>query len=308
MVDVSVIGRSRGHRRFSSSPADPSGIYLRGAPGGRYGREDTEKTLTTSVEFTTTIARPDPSVIGSSSAEVVVVETNNNDKDIEPYSACHPGEEREYVSIPDDVYNLFFISNIGGAAFFYSFYVFALKLGLFSLLAIDSILNGDDPIRSDLVVAAQCLLLPIAVGMQSDITATLFLLANIKYCHSIQKRHPGATENKYHLAMLCRFVDGCFSLLVNFVVLLNAVSVMGLFLNFAALHFLQSVDNIALDLAAEGFLGDALEEKAKSVQNLHLPYRGGTNWLKVMDTVGFVSFVAVLYGIWIWYTFFKEDK
>lgn len=62
----------------------------------------------------------------------------------------------------------------------------------------------------------------------------------------MERQHPGASKRKYHVAMAC-FVDGCYSLLANFVVMLNAKTVLGLFLNFAALHFLQHIDNIALE-------------------------------------------------------------
>jgi len=223
------------------------------------------------------------------------------------FASCHPGEDREYVSIPDDAYNLFFISDVCGPAFFFALYIFALKLALFSLLAIDAIVNGDETSRNGLVVAAQFLLLPVAVGMQDDLTSTFNLIANVKYCPSIMKRHPGATPWKYRTANACRCIDGTFSLLVNFVVMINASSVQGLFLNFAALHFLQSVDNIALDLAAQGFLGDRLEEKAKDVQELHLPKRREGHWKRAMDSVLFLATASSLFGIWVWYIFFMTS-
>jgi hypothetical protein len=40
-------------------------------------------------------------------------------------------------------------------------------------------------------------------------------------------------------------VDGQFSLFVNFVILLSATQVLSLFLNFAALQFIQTIDIIA---------------------------------------------------------------
>ena len=223
------------------------------------------------------------------------------------FASCHPGEDREYVSIPDDAYNLFFISDVCGPAFFFAFYVFALKLALFSLLAIDAIVNGDETSRNGLVVAAQFLLLPVAVGMQDDLTSTYNLIANVKYCPSIMKRHQGATQWKYRTANACRCIDGGYSLLVNFVVMINASSVQGLFLNFAALHFLQSVDNIALDLAAQGYLGDRLEDKAKDVQELRLPKRREKHWRRALDSVLFLVTVSSLFGIWVWVIFFMTS-
>jgi hypothetical protein len=51
-------------------------------------------------------------------------------------------------------------------------------------------------------------------------------------------------------------VDGLYSLIINFVLLLITDEVLSIFLNFAALGFLQSIDDVAFHLAAHGmFIG-----------------------------------------------------
>jgi hypothetical protein len=152
----------------------------------------------------------------------------------------------------DDVYSMFFLSSYGGPAFWYVGYVTFLKMALYTFLMIDAV---DQPIPTDVdpkVLAAQFLMLPIAVAIQEDLTAFFFTVANVHYSHEIQGAFPDATCTKFYVAF--RGFDGCFSLAVNVVILLKANSVLTLFLNFAALQFLQTIDSIALHLCLDGYL------------------------------------------------------
>lgn len=213
-------------------------------------------------------------------------------------------DDSEYVSIHDDVYNMFFLSHCCGQAFFYAAYVFSLKIALFTFLALDvmdsgfGVAAGDGVQVSGKVLAAQCLMLPVAVAMQEDLIATYYLLANIKYCPTVRLHNPDARKWKYHVATVARGVDGMFSLLVNFVVLLQADSILPMFLNFAALQFLQTIDNIALQLAASGFLTERLEDVALAVKDCRLPKKHNV-YYKALDSVFFISTVLLLFIAWM---------
>jgi hypothetical protein len=209
----------------------------------------------------------------------------------------------EYVSIHDDVYNMFFLSHCCGQAFYYAAYVFSLKIALYTFLALDVIDEGifNAGVGGEVsgkVLAAQCLMLPVAVAMQEDLIATYYLLANIKYCQSVRLKNPDARKWKYNVANFARGLDGMFSLLVNFVVLLKADSILPMFLNFAALQFLQTIDNIALQLAASGFLTERLEEVALAVKDCRLPKKHNV-YYKALDSVFFISTVFLLFIAWL---------
>ena len=104
-----------------------------------------------------------------------------------------------------------------------------------------------------LVRVTQFFLLPIAIAMQEDLILVYTRIANIRYDKSLYDITNGhATEWKFGLAFLLRFMDGMYSLIVNFVLLLVTDEVLSLFLNFAALSFLQSIDDVAFGLAADG--------------------------------------------------------
>jgi len=121
------------------------------------------------------------------------------------------------------------------------------------------------------VLAAQFLMLPVAVAMQEDLISTYYMIANVKYDHQILTQHPYATKIKFKASILMRGIDGFLSLLVNFIILVKSTEVLSLFLNFAALQFLTHIDDIALKLAADGYLTDRLEDVARDVMDTKLP-------------------------------------
>lgn len=212
----------------------------------------------------------------------------------------------ELCDIPDDVYSMFFLSNYGGPAFWYAAYVTALKMALYSFLMIDAI---EQPVPKDVetkVLAAQFLMLPIAVAIQEDLTAFFFTIANVQYSSEIQKVFEDATCCKFYTANFFRGLDGFFSLLVNVVILLKADTVLGLFLNFAALQFLQTIDNIALHLCLDGYLFDRLEQIAYQVTQVKLPRKTNSVFNTFDSLLFMLSFVGIMVA-WVLIHFVYAD-
>jgi hypothetical protein len=75
----------------------------------------------------------------------------------------------------------------------------------------------------------------------------------------------GATFGKYHVSNMARLSDGLSFLLVNTTVMFQQVDVLNMFLCFAALQFLQSLDNVALELVRKGTLSEMLQSVAMDV-------------------------------------------
>mgnify|MGYP000198975619 CR=1 FL=1 len=97
------------------------------------------------------------------------------------------------------------------------------------------------------VVVAQLFLIPVAIVTQEELITSFFIFSHLKYSPEIKRRHPGATKWKYVVAHIARFCDGSMFLFINTVVMLLVIEdVLQLFLNFAALMFLQCIDNVAL--------------------------------------------------------------
>jgi hypothetical protein len=228
---------------------------------------------------------------------------------VEPNEEEETNEEEEppnevevkYVDIPHDAYNMLFLAPWGSQAFYFAIYTFVLKIGLFTFIAIDALETihetKDDEGPSRTVLALQCLMLPVAVAMQQDLIATYMLLANVQYSSRIRRQHSAATPTKYYVAIALRGLDGVYSLFINFLLLLLAKSARTLFLNFAALQFLQTIDNLAVHLARDGFFTAALEEVAKDVEQAHLPSRTRGSLLH-LDSVLFVATFENLLVAW----------
>ena len=117
-----------------------------------------------------------------------------------------------------------------------------------------------------------------------------------------------ATESKFVFSFILRFLDGTYSLIINFVLLMITDEVLSLFLNFAALGFLQSIDDIAFHLAANGYLGDRMERNCSVVKSASLPRRVGDKFTNSLDSVLFLTTYGVMLAIFLYVTIsYRED-
>lgn len=107
-----------------------------------------------------------------------------------------PDIERDQFEMPEDTYTLLFVSKSWGVLAL-AIYVFLFKLALFALLLVEDLKRDTDDYNKFLVLAAQVLLIPVAVAMQQDLTGFLSLLANVKYSKSLTSQYPGATYTRY---------------------------------------------------------------------------------------------------------------
>lgn len=110
-------------------------------------------------------------------------------------SCKSPDSEREQFEMPEDTYTLLFVSKSWGVLALAS-YVFLFKLALYALLLVEDLKRDTDDYHVSLVLAAQGLLIPLAVAMQQDLTGFLSLWANVKYSDSLTSRYPGATYTR----------------------------------------------------------------------------------------------------------------
>ena len=109
--------------------------------------------------------------------------------------------------------------------------------------------------------------------MQSDLMQVFATIANTKYSEDVLTVSKSATFHKFLLAEVLRFIDGALSLFVNFSVMLTTDAVLSVMLNFAALHFLQDIDDVFYNLVEKGFFGDRLEHMATICKSISWPRR-----------------------------------
>ena len=215
---------------------------------------------------------------------------NGNGKHLEIYNG---NDNDDHHELYDDVYSMLFLAEFPSRSFSFAVFTFLLKTLLFILVTIDLFSDGYPGNRlnipsgiSPLVRVAQFFMVLVTVAMQEDLISSMALV-NVRYSDDILNQYPGATKTKWILGSMCRLTDGMFALAINFCILIGASEVLGMFLNFAALHFLGSVDNVAFHLAKDGYLGDHVERTAKAATVAKLPLEKDGMW-KSFDTIGFV--------------------
>ena len=208
-------------------------------------------------------------------------------------------EDEDMEKLEEDVYNMFFLAEVGSQAYFFSLFVWFLKLGLILIIAYDLYTTYEFPPSDNptIIRLTQLLLLPVNVAVQEELVVTFFIYANLKWDKVILEVSPHASKGKYHMANMMRMIDGLSFLFINTTLLLQATGILGMFLNFAALQFLQTIDNIALQLAADGYLSDKLEDVADNVGIMKLP-RNENETLQVLDSVFLAITFLVLVVAW----------
>jgi len=177
--------------------------------------------------------------------------------------AMMPERERLYLS--EDVYAFVFACPICSAPFWFAMYFIVTKYTIFWCMLLNS-LTRDGEYRGPsqwTVQAVKFLLIPVAIAMQEDLMTAYYNCANKIYDRTVTKgstqfRH--ATFKKWVLSNFLRCLDGLLSLAVCFSIMLITNTVLGVFLNFAALHFLQGIDDIFYELSQRGFFFDAMED------------------------------------------------
>ncbi len=217
-------------------------------------------------------------------------------------------EEDDRFELGEDVYSLIFFSPVQSWSFIFAFYMVLLKLALFTFLALDLYAQSEGQFdeKDPLIRAAQFFLIPVAIAMQTDLIYVYTRIANIRYDKTLLELSPAATELKFALSFLLRFVDGLYSLIINFVLLLITDRVLSSFLNFAALGFLQSIDDVAFHLAANGYFGDSLEENCKLVSKTSLPRRVGDVFTNSLDTILFLTTYGVMLSVFIYVIVYEK--
>mmetsp|Transcript_3114 Transcript_3114/g.8132 ORF Transcript_3114/g.8132 Transcript_3114/m.8132 type:complete len:620 (-) Transcript_3114:2263-4122(-) len=213
-------------------------------------------------------------------------------------------DENEEFEMYDDIYSMLFLCHLISPASLFALLTFALKIMFFTFLILDLLKDnpegnpfGAPPGINNLVRISQFLMLPVAVAMQEDLIGSIFLV-NVHYDEAVLEVAPGATRFKWIFSSGLRLFDGMYSLVVNFCLLLTSETVLGLMLNFAALAFLQTVDNVAFHLALHGYLTESIEEVAHRTTKVTLP-KYARGWWGVMDSVAFVAIFVGVTIVWI---------
>lgn len=228
--------------------------------------------------------------------------------------------------LPEDVYSFITVAPVCSAPFLFAVAVIGTKYIVYGTL-MNGLNFSDFSIKIDdegpeidglsndeiIAIAVKFLLIPVTVAMQEDLMAVYAGVANARYDPKVKEVSKSATRTKWALAYLLQLIDGLLSLTVNFLKMFNTPHILDVFLNFAALHFLQDIDDVFYALVEKGFFGDDMEHMANICKQISWPRRTGTtelgHFLSNLDSTLFslTFLICVALYIVITYILVKSD-
>jgi len=189
----------------------------------------------------------------------------------------------------EDIYAFIVVAPVRSYSFGGAMYIIVLKYLVYSILI--SGIDFNEIYRSAEISGqvVKFLLIPVAVSMQEDLMEVYAMTANLQYDEKVLKASQSATFGKLVFSIILRFIDGFLSLSVNFLVMLKTNDVKSILINFAALHFLQSIDDVFYGLAFRGFFGDMIEHMSTVCEDVSFPRRSANNgFVRDLDSILFV--------------------
>jgi hypothetical protein len=85
-------------------------------------------------------------------------------------------------------------------------------------------------------------------------------------CHASWQEFPNANPISWWFSNLLRMFQGLFILSSSFILLVQADTMLEIFLNFAALAFVSELDNIAFKFATQGFFGEDIKHDTEIIE------------------------------------------
>lgn len=188
----------------------------------------------------------------------------------------------ERFDLDEDVYALITICPVASFPFLFAIVIVVLKLVVYGILISGIELFQPVEVVNIETTVVKCLLIPVSVAMQEDLMSAFFFFANAIYCPRMLEVSTSATKSKLYFSYILRTIDGIGSLYVNFTVMLTTGDTLGVFLNFAALQFLQSIDDVFYELIEKGFMGDSMEHWAVLSAKVTIARRHGDDNKRIL--------------------------
>jgi len=211
----------------------------------------------------------------------------------------------ERINLTEDIYSFVLACSCFSLQFWVAIYFIFVKYLCYGVLLSQMLLTPyEGESKWGTVLATKFLMIPVSVAMQEDLITVYYNLANKKYDALTLKRNRYATEPKWILCNLLRAIDGLMSMSVNFGVMLFNDETLNIFLSFAALHFLQFIDDVIYELAEKGFFGHKMEQATIDCKVVTFTRRITTqdnwnNFILNLDTILLFLSVIILYLVYL---------
>jgi len=224
--------------------------------------------------------------------------------------------DRDYSkrNLPDDTFSFLIYSDVRSQCFLCGIMVFLFQMSIYVVLAND-IINVDNkknpvgfPFNVSIPVRiSEVLAILISIITQHDVRKAICLYRDgfdkgkegtSTMDKSIAQMFPGATLWKWTLSIVLRASQGFLGLVITFLLIMRSNSVLDLLLNFSAIEFVSTLDDVVFGLAKEGLLGDVLKKEAKD-----MPEKSYRVSKECLNTV-YAMKVSLLYFVVLFLSFF----
>jgi hypothetical protein len=204
------------------------------------------------------------------------------------------GDVDDKFTFTPDVFSMLFFAEWKSKAFVFGISVFCLQMLILGLLGFDllhdenrrdnNFFNVPVPVQVDIQVAiAQVVALFISIVSGEEITTTLSLVT-VDYPRSLKERFPEATYAKYCISNFLRMVEGIVVTSLSFTLIVQADTVLDIFLNFAAIEFVAGLDNFAYSAARDGWAGTRMKRLTAAIAEIELSERGARSGSGTMQS------------------------
>lgn len=190
--------------------------------------------------------------------------------------------------LPDDTFTLMMLSRPCSASWAVGITFFSVQITLYILIMLGFENDGHFfgvPWRQDAKnYVGQFLSLFFAVLAQNDILSSIqvFIWCRRSTRWDViilgKEMFPSASTWEWllHIAIpnTMKLLQGIFALFVYFMIIIQSDSIINVFKNFAALTVVNELNNIAFDLAANGYFGRSLQSKAAAASDIEIDVFG----------------------------------
>jgi len=214
---------------------------------------------------------------------------------------------RERLNLTEDIYSFVLACSTRSLAFVFAIYFIFVKYICYGVLVANLVTMKYKGEQNNAgVMLTKFLMIPVSVSMQEDLITVYYNAANKRYDALTFKRNMSATYPKWMLCNLLRAIDGLLGLVVNFYVMLMNTDILDIFLSFAALHFLQFIDDVIYELAEKGFFGHKMEQATIACKVITFTRRTPMGYpcdklITDLDTILLLSSIALCYLTYVVY-------
>lgn len=229
-------------------------------------------------------------------------------------------DDTKGIKLQRDTNSILFVADLTWPwkdfAFWYALITFLLQEGVLILIILEVFLNAPSynhlnfpPHVDDMVRTAQGMALFVSLLTQDDVISAIDEVLDAKYEEKLKEKAPGVSCAKFYFSLICRFLQGMTTTAVSFILVVQSSEVLELFLNFAAVSFVSTIDNAAFEFGRRGYITSGVQDVTKVIRDkrMKLPRRSWRS-ANIIRRCLFCLLLLLLFGLWGYAIWMQKDN